>query len=128
MRLGGWLHRRLAWLALCAVVFGAFAPSVSKLLAASQGLTWIEVCIAQGSKRVAVDLGGKPSPEAPAMADNHCGYCLLQQHSPFVPTASVNWDFAPLASDRLPLGAGGTTIFKRFVRDAHHTRAPPFFS
>lgn len=128
MRASGWLHRRLAWLALCAVVFGAFAPSVSKLLAASQGIAWIEVCSAQGTKRIAVDLGNKQSPETPAMADNHCGYCLLQQHSPFVPTASLTWDATPATSDRLILGSGGTTIFKRFVRDAHPTRAPPTFS
>jgi hypothetical protein len=118
----------LARLALCAVVFGAFAPSVSKLLAASQGIAWIEVCSAQGTKRIAVDLGGKQSPEAPAMADSHCGYCLLQQHSPFVPTASLTWDIAPPMSNRLSLGAGGTTIFRRFVRGAHHIRAPPAFS
>jgi len=128
MRARGWLHRRLAWLVLCAMVFGAFAPSISKLLATSQGFAWIEVCSAQGTKRIAVDLNGKQTPEVPAMADSHCGYCLLQQHSPFVPTAPVSWDFAPASSDRLALGSGGTTIFKRFIRDAHPTRAPPAFS
>lgn len=128
MRLGEQLHRRLAWLALCAMVFGAFAPSISKLLATSQGFAWIEVCSAQGTKRIAVDLSGKQTPEAPAMADSHCGHCLLQQHSPFVPTAPVSWDFEPATSDRLALGSGGTTIFKRFIRDAHPTRAPPAFS
>lgn len=128
MRLDVWLHRRLVRLVLCVVIFGAFAPSISKLLAASQGGAWIEVCSAQGIKRVAVDFGEKEDTEVPAMADNHCGYCLLQQHSPFVPTVSVNCDFPPFASDRLPVGAGGTTLFKRFVRDAHRTRAPPFFS
>jgi Protein of unknown function (DUF2946) len=128
MRLGGWLHRRLAWLALCAVVFAALAPSVSKWLTASQGIASIDVCSAQGTKRIALDLGKKQAPETPAMADNHCGYCLLQQHSPVIPTVSVTWDFAPSVSDGLPIGSGGTTICKRFVRDAHPTRAPPVFS
>lgn len=128
MRLGEWLYQRLAWLALCAMVLGAFAPSISKLLAASQGITWIEVCSAQGTQQINVDQVGKKSPEAPAMADNHCGYCMLQQYSPFIPTASVIWDFAPVASNRLTVGSGGTTIFKRLIRDAHPTRAPPAFS
>lgn len=126
--MGDWFHRRLAWLALCAMVFGAFAPSVSKLLAASQGITWIEVCSGQVTKRIVVDLGNKQSPEPPAMADDHCGYCLLQQHSPFVPTAALTWDVPAATSDRLSLGSGGTTVFKRFVRDAHRTRAPPALS
>lgn len=128
MRMGRWLHRRLAWLALCAVVFGAFAPSVSTLLAASQEITWIEVCTTQGTKRVAMDEGNQESPRTPAMADNHCGYCLLQQQSPFVLTSWVTWDVAPATSGRLSQGSGGTTIFKRFVRDAHPSRAPPAFS
>jgi hypothetical protein len=113
---------------LCSVVFGAFAPSVSKLLAASQDITWIEVCIAHGTKPIAIELGTQGSPDAPTITENHCGYCLLQQHSPFVPTASLTWDAVPATSDRLSLGPGGTTIFKRFVRDAHHTRGPPAFS
>ncbi len=62
------------------------------------------------------------------MADNHCGYCLLQQHFPSVPTASLTWNAAPATTERLSIGSGGTTIFTRFVRDAHHTRAPPAFS
>jgi len=110
------------------MVFGALAPSISQVLATSQGVAWIEVCSAQGTKRIAVDLTGEQNPGAPAMADSHCGYCLLQQHSPFVPTAPTGWDFVPATSDRLALGSGGTTIFKRFIRDAHATRAPPAFS
>lgn len=86
------------------------------------------MCSAQGTQRIAVDLGGKPSPELPAIADNHCGYCLLEQHSPVIPTASASWDAGLIRADRLRLGSGATTIFKRFVRDAHHTRAPPAFS
>jgi len=128
MHFGGWLHRRLAWLALCAMVFGACAPSISKWLATSQGFAWIEVCSAEGTKRIAVDLNGKQTPEAPAMADNHCGYCLLQEHSPFVPTVPATLSFTPVSSDRLALGSVGTTIFKRFIRYAHPTRAPPAFS
>jgi hypothetical protein len=107
------------------MVFGAFAPTVSKLLDASQSVTWLEVCTTQGTQRIAVDLGGKTAPKAPHLADNHCGYCLLQHHSPFIPVAFVAWAGALLAAGRLRLGAGGTTIFKRFERDAHQTRAPP---
>jgi hypothetical protein len=62
------------------------------------------------------------------MADNHCGYCLLQEHSPFVPTVPATLSFTPVSSDRLALGSVGTTIFKRFIRYAHPPRAPPAFT
>ena len=128
MRLSRWLHRQFAWLALCAVLFGAFAPSVSKLLAVSNGIAWIEVCSAQGAKKIAIDSESKQHSEIPLIADNHCGYCLLQQHSPFIPTHSLTLGVTPHVFDRLAIGTGGTTIFKRLVRDARHTRAPPIFS
>jgi hypothetical protein len=128
MRAGGWLHRRLAWLALYAMVFGAFAPSISKFLAANQGISWVEICSTSGAKRVAVVLGSKKLPEAPMAGDSHCGYCLLQHHSPVVPTDPYAWEAATVSTSRLLIGSGGTTVFKRFIRDAHLTRAPPAFS
>jgi len=124
----GWLHRRLAWLALCAMVFGAFAPSISKYLDATQGVSWVEVCSTSGSKRVTVDLGSKKLPGAPMAGDNHCGYCLLQHHSPVVPTDPYTWEATMVSTGRLLIGSGGTTVFKRFVRHAHLTRAPPALS
>lgn len=128
MRLGGWLHRPLAWLALCAMVFGAFAPSVSKLLAASQGVSWTEVCSTQGTRWITVDTGVPDSPQGPVMPDDSCGYCMLQQHAPFAPSASLTWDMVVISSGRLSLGSGGTTVFKRFIREAHRTRAPPLLA
>lgn len=128
MRMGHELHRRLAWLALCAVIFAAFAPFISKLLATSQGVTWIEICSTNGTKLVALDLGTKKTPDTPMTADSHCGYCLLQQHSPFVPTLPYSSAMAAVSADRLLVGSGGGSIFKCFIRAAHHTRAPPAFS
>jgi len=109
------------------MVFGAFAPAISQSLATSQGFAWIEVCSAQGTKWIAVDLSSEQTSGAPSMADSYCGYCLLPLHLPFVPTVPASWDFGPAPSDRLALGSGGTTIFKRFIRDAHPVRAPPAF-
>lgn len=126
MQMGYALHRRLAWLARCAVIFGAFAPSISisKLLAASQGVAWIEICSTNGTKLVALDLGTKKIPDVTMAAESHCGYCLLQQHSPVVPTPPYTLEVAAVSFDHLPVGSGGS-IFKRLVRCAHHTRAPP---
>ncbi len=127
MYLGGWIHRRLAWLTLCAVIFGALAPSISKLLVATQGISWNDICSANGVKRAAVNLGSSELPEAPVADEAQCGYCLLQHYSPVIPTVSYNWELSSISTGRLLIGSSGTTVFKRFIRDAHRTRAPPVF-
>lgn len=128
MRLGSWLHRRLAWLALAAMVFGALAPSVSKLLTASSGVIWVEVCSASGTRWVALGGSDTPRDDAPTASDQHCGYCVLQQHSPALPVPAVAWECEAPSAHRLAIGPGGTTIFARFTRSAHLTRGPPTFS
>jgi Protein of unknown function (DUF2946) len=120
------LHPRLAWLVLCVMVLAALAPSLSKLLA--QGLTWTEVCTARGSKLVPVVQGGMSPSDGRVVADNHCGYCLLQQHTPVVPTKPHAFHGAMLSCTRLALAQSASTHPTRFIRDAHRTRAPPILS
>lgn len=129
MRMAPRLQRQLAWLALCAVLFAAAAPTVSKWLAALQPAFWAEVCSTSGATpRAAWDLGAKSSPDRPAASDSHCGYCLLQHHTPVLPTATSRWEPVAASAERLPIGSGGTTVVKRFVWSAHLSRAPPAFS
>ena len=122
------LHRRAAWLALCAMVFGSLAPPISKVLAATQGngTAWIEICSAQGIKRVALDAPGKQIPDGHADRDAHCGYCLLLQHCPVLHTTTqTSVPLAGARTERLTIDSGTTTLPARFTRDAHPTRAPP---
>jgi hypothetical protein len=122
------LHPRLAWLVLCVMVLAALAPSLSKLLAQAQGLTWTEVCTARGSKLVPVVQGSMSPSDGQVVADNHCGYCLLQQHTPVVPTKPHAFPGAMLSGTRLALAPRVSTHPTRFMRDAHRTRAPPILS
>lgn len=122
------LHRQFAWLALCAVVFGAFAPSVSRLLAVANQTTWVDICSATGTKRIAADQQSQESPESPLVADSHCGYCVLQHFSPALPSVPRSWAPPPASSHRLALGGDTSALPTRLVRDAYHSRAPPVLS
>jgi hypothetical protein len=129
MRAGGWLHQRLAWSILCVMVWGGFAPFVSKWLAYSQGGTWTEVCTSQGTKLVPLPpQGATTTSDVPVASDTHCGYCLLQQHTPVVPTKPHAFHGAMLSGTRLALAPSASTHPTRFMRDAHRTRAPPILS
>ena len=128
MRPGEWLHQGLAWLVLCVMMFGVFAPFISKWLAYSQSWTWTEVCTSQGTKLVPLVQGSMSPSDGRVAADNHCGYCLLQQHTPVVPTKPHAFHGAMLSCTRLALAQSASTHPTRFMRDAHRTRAPPALS
>ena len=128
MRRGGLLHRRLAWLALCTLILGALAPSVSKVLAASQGTVWVEVCSSEGTKRIVISPTGVPGTGMPAMTDSHCAYCFLQQHSPFLPSVLVGWAETPALFDGFKANSSVANIAKPLTRSANQARAPPDFS
>jgi hypothetical protein len=98
------------------------------MLAATQGIIWLEICSPAGVERVALELTPDSTPASQTQGDAHCGYCLLQQLSPILPTTEVQWSPIAVPANQLSLGNGGTTIFKRIVRTAHRTRAPPAFS
>jgi hypothetical protein len=125
----GRLRRALAWLALCATLFGALAPAVSKVMAAS-GTLWVEICSAEGGVRlVALPRPGATPGQAPAQlpaaGDEHCGYCVLQHHTPVLPITGQAFTQPVLAAGRLRIGAPGQTFPSRLIRDAHRARAPP---
>jgi len=108
--------------------FGAFAPTISKILATTHRTIWIEICSPAGATRVAMDLTTDQSHDSHLTSDSHCGYCLLQQHFPALPSAEVALSPAAISTNRLSSGNGGTTIVKRIARSAHRTRAPPAIS
>ena len=124
--MGVW-HRHIAWWLLWVMAFAAAAPSVSKWLASNTTIL-VEVCNSQGVQRIAINLDASSTPETTVAADVHCGYCILQHHCPALPSEPALWGLPTVASHRLALGRGSTTVFQRFVRSAHHARAPPTFS
>ncbi|MBK8768286.1 MAG: DUF2946 family protein [Burkholderiaceae bacterium] len=82
------------------MLFAALAPSLSHLLAASQGRTWAEICATGGIVRKAVlpDPGDEAPPVAIAGAD--CPYCLVQGDSPVLPSSR------PVAAFRISIALG----------------------
>lgn len=121
-----------AWLLACVMVFGSIAPQISKVLAsrASGSITWLEVCGPQGMHQVAVSTAEADTSKVPSpwWQDIHCGYCVLQQHAPALPTLEATASMTVASSERLPLGGGRTSVPKRHAREAHPPRAPPLFS
>lgn len=82
-------HRRgITWLAAWAILAAAFAPMVSRVMAAADPLAWAEVCTQFGAKRVmlASDDGSQPAPSSPM---EHCAYCVAAPHGPALPPVAL---------------------------------------
>jgi len=93
------LRGALAWLALCAMCFGAAAPTVSRwLVQAGQARGLIAICNQHGMTLVTpAQLAALQTPpqgrhehgNPSGDADDACGYCTLIHHWPFVPTVAA---------------------------------------
>jgi hypothetical protein len=99
------LRKTIAWLALCAMCFGAAAPTVSRwLVQAARAQNLIAICDQHGITLVAPSqlAALQTQPQDPHHKDNPsddhgdaCGYCTLIKHWPFAPTVAAV--FAPPA-------------------------------
>ena len=121
------LRRQVAWLALCGVLFGALAPSISHWLAASGDKAWIEICSAGGARSIAIDTGPDSAPMDKAVSVP-CLFCLLQNDLPAVSSTNAVFLVDRKAVDAEQAFATQRVRHDRSFIDAHPSRAPPFLS
>lgn len=117
-------HRRFAlWLALLAMCFGALAPTVSRAMASgASGADWVEICSAQGTKRVALG-----TQDTLVIDLDHCPYCTLDARGSAAPPPSMQSWLPPAVAEAVP------QRFLSAARTAHpwcsaQPRAPPSHS
>lgn len=92
MTRGSSAFRRMAWLALVAVLLGALVPTVSRVVASGTSgaaAVFMEMCTPAGRQMVDVSAllwkQGEPAPPPPAAAmDEACAYCVLAPPLPLV--------------------------------------------
>lgn len=125
MSLSRRFHQLLAWLALCVMVFGAAAPTISRTLASNSQLTWMEVCSASGTKRVAVTGNSTAGQEKIPVDGAHCGYCVLQQHAPTLPSAAPGIASLIAVLMHPVFFITDFTVVPALAPTAHRSRAPP---
>lgn len=84
------LFRQATWLAICAMLGLALAPTVSHALAASgPGSPWAEICSVAGGKVVVADAAGSQADAGAHLG--HCPLCGQIGSAPVLPSA----EFAP---------------------------------
>jgi hypothetical protein len=120
------LNLRITWLLLCAVLFGALAPSIAQARATSPaGNNWVALCSVSGSKRLVFALPGKHAPLDHVAAGVHCPFCLVQHHTPVLPADSADRLLPRLGGSAVQSATALTRIFSRPQWPVWHSRAPP---
>ena len=76
-----------AWIACLAILFAAFAPSISHARAAARGAGWMEICSTAGAKLVNLDASqdlGQPAAGGGVDTSHldHCPYCATHGGAP----------------------------------------------
>ena len=127
-------QRFLASLALVVVTFAALAPALANAFGLNNmgPMAWIELCSAQGTKRIAVDSAGDPITPADgsegsqraADAAEHCPFCHIELATTTLPLA-----LAPVVPHDTSRGEFPALFYAaarpRFAWAAARSRAPP---
>jgi len=145
------LRQSLAWLALCAMCFGAAAPTVSRWLAAAaqevdlvavcdgHGLEWVAVPEAQaqiqqtqqaqthghGQQQDQLPSSHHGSPGGDSSDGDCCPYCTLLHHWPCAPAAAVGFSPQVLLPVAHSVAADVPAPVLRAGHRPHLARAPP---
>jgi Protein of unknown function (DUF2946) len=130
MRFSAFRHKRhlTSWLISCVIGLVALMPTLSAWAMA----TWMppslaQVCTVQGARWVQASDVAHQRDAGSTHGQGHCPFCVLQDHSPFLPPQQASSPLAlPVAGNLLPL------LFLRAPRALHAwsplaARAPPAF-
>lgn len=96
-------HVSIIWLMALLVLFAAFAPTVSRIIASNDvvGGIWVEVCSASGTKLVQVDTQEGSTEQPASIQVDHCPFCLPQFQFRAVPALGIalpaGHEFIPIA-------------------------------
>lgn len=83
-------QRLLAVIAVLVMSFTALAPALANALGQSSPVMWVELCSADGSKRVAIDASGgaiDPAQQSATHVSEHCPFCHIEHSVATMPPA-----------------------------------------
>ena len=120
-------NRLAAWMAMFAILFAFFAPTVSQAVSVDDhaNVIYQKVCTEQGTKIVPLEMPAGKHPGSMASHLGHCALCGTSAHTPVI-NASVNspvflnrQDFESLASLYI------APAIKTYQQLSHPPQAPP---
>ncbi len=86
------LRRRIAWLAMVALLSSALMPALAHALGGATGVDSFQVCTAQGMAWIKVNASGDDQQPASEVGSvDHCPYCSLGTQLPALLASQQAW-------------------------------------
>ncbi len=123
------IRTTVLWLAVVAMLWAALAPSLSAAMSPATGKAWAEVCIAGGTRLVAVGADqASDKPAGIAAPRTHCIFCIAQEDQAIV-APQAGWVMqSAIAVERILPSFEVPLQLAAADRTAHLSRAPPRFA
>ncbi len=119
-------NKLASWMAIFAVLFAFFAPTVSQAMSSNNHVNVIyqKVCVEHGSKVIPMEL---PSGKHDGMVGHagHCAFCCTSAHTPMVNSNSISFVVAVIESQAWVLPAYDSPVVQSIYQDSHTPQAPP---
>jgi Protein of unknown function (DUF2946) len=119
-------NKLASWMAIFAVLFAFFAPTVSQAMSSNNHVNVIyqKVCVEHGSKVIPMEL---PSGKHDGMVGHagHCAFCCTSAHTPMVNSNSISFVVAVIESQAWVLPAYDSPVVQSIYQDSHSPQAPP---
>ncbi len=119
-------NKLASWMAIFAVLFAFFAPTVSQAMSSNNHVNVIyqKVCVEHGSKVIPMEL---PSGKHDGMVGHagHCAFCCTSAHTPMLGSNSISFVVAVIESQAWILPAYDSPVVQSIYQDSHSPQAPP---
>lgn len=119
-------NRLASWMAIFAILFAFFAPTVSQAMSADDhsNVIYQKVCTEHGSKVIPIEL---PSKHHDGMLGHsgHCAFCCTSAHTPIVSASSAVIDVSSNESQVWITPAYDSPAVQTTYQVSHPPQAPP---
>ena len=119
-------NKLASWMAIFAVLFAFFAPTISQAMPADNhtNVIYQKVCTEHGSKVIPMEL---PSGKHDGMLAHtgHCAFCCTSAHTPIVSSNSISFVVAVIKSQAWVLPAYDSPLVQSIFQDSQSPQAPP---
>jgi hypothetical protein len=128
MMIKAYKNKLASWLAIFAVLFAFFAPTISQAMPTDNHINVIyqKVCTEHGSKVIPIELPAN-SHHNDGMLGNtvHCAFCCTSAHTPIISSDSIAIVIALIESQAWKIKAYDSPVVQSFDLVSHSPQAPP---
>jgi len=116
-----------SWMAIIAVLFAFFAPTVSQAMSSNDhsNVIYQKVCSEHGTKVIPIELPSGKHHDGMLGQSGHCAFCCTNNYTPIISSGVAGITVSPNASHAWFLTAYDSPVIQDTHQLSHPPQAPP---